>query len=314
MQLRVGCEFGYDSAAPTPSVVLVEPHPDPDHRVVWETWAITPATEHRAYTDGFGNRCRRLILPVGPSSLRYDAVVEVSGEPDPVAPDATQAPVEGLPDETLVYTLASRYCPTESLSENAWRLFGGGPLGWGRVQAVCDWIHLNIRYGLPSTPQTTAVDVFVAGGGMCRDFAHLAITFCRALNIPARYVFGYMPDIGVPGPFPPMDFHAWFEAYLGGRWWTFDARFNTPRIGRIPIGIGRDAVDVAMVTSYGAAAFQSMVVWTDEETVGGEGGGPEGADGETGEEHSGRHRGSEALVVGRGELGGHGEMNERGKA
>jgi transglutaminase-like putative cysteine protease len=268
MLLRVGCEFEYDSPVPTPTVVLVRPHPLPPHRVVEEDWTIEPATASRRYRDLFSNQCERLILPEGTSTLRYDALVEVSGAPDPVVPETPQHQVENLPDETLVYTLASRYCQTESLSQVAWHLFGQTPPGWARVQAVCDWVHQNIRYGLlHSTPMTTAVDVYVAGGGMCRDFAHLSITFCRALNIPARYVFGYIPDIGVEGPFPPMDFHAWFEVYLrgpqGGRWYTFDARFNRPLIGRIPIGRGRDAVDVAMMTSYGAAQFRRMTVWCD---------------------------------------------------
>ena len=270
MLLQVGCEFLYDSPAPTPSVMLVRPHPDCPHRVVRETWEAEPAFEPHGYRDLFGNRCDRFVLPLGEATLRYDALVEVSGDPDPVALDAAQRPVEELPDDVLVFTLASRYCQVEALSSTAWHLFGSTPLGWGRVQAVCEWIHTNIQYGLlKSTPLTTAVDVYVASGGMCRDFAHLAVTFCRALNIPARYVFGYMPDIGVPGPFPPMDFHAWFEVYLEDRWWTFDARFNTPRIGRIPIGRGRDAVDVAMLTTYGGAAFRRMVVWTDEATTSG---------------------------------------------
>lgn len=265
MYLRVGCEFQYQSSAPTPAVVLVEPHPDPLHRVIRERWETSSALDLHAYQDLFSNRIERLTLPVGSSTLRYDAVVEVSAEPDPVEPGALQLPVEDLPDEVLVFTLASRYCFTEALSRVAWHLFADTPPGWARVQAVCDWIHQNIRYGaIQSTPLTTAVDVYVGGGGICRDFAHLAITFCRALSIPARYVFGYMPDIGVTGPQPPMDFHAWFEAFLDGRWWTFDARFNRPRIGRIPIGYGRDAVDVAMVTTYGAAAFQQMTVWTEE--------------------------------------------------
>lgn len=294
MLLRVGCEFGYESSWATPAVVLVRPHPDPPHRVVRETWEADSTAPGSGYLDLFRNQCDRLLLPVGASVVRYDATVDVSGEPDPVAPDAVQHPVEDLPSETLVYTLASRYCFTESLAQVAWRLFGHVEPGWSRVQAVCDWIHENIRYGLQSTPLTTAVDVYVAGGGMCRDFAHLAITFCRALNIPARYVFGYMPDIGVPGPFPPMDFHAWFEVYLGDRWWTFDARFNMPRIGRIPIGIGRDAVDVAMITTYGSATFQQMVVWTDEETEHEESP-PTRTGGGTGA------RGTEALVLGRGE-------------
>ncbi len=265
MQLRVGCEFQYQSLSPTPALVLVQPHPDLPHSVVREEWDLTPAVARHGYLDLFANRVERLTLPVGSSTLRYDAIVEVSRDPDPVALDAIEWGVQDLPDEVLVYTLASRYCLTESLSQVAWHLFGQVSPGWTRVQAICDWINENIQYGLlQSTPLTTAIDVYVAGGGMCRDFAHLAITFCRCLNIPARYVFGYMPDIDVTGPQPRMDFHAWFEVYLGDRWWTFDARFNRPRIGRIPIGLGRDAVDVAMVTTYGAANFRSMVVWTDE--------------------------------------------------
>ena len=294
MLLRVGCEFGYESPGPVPAVVLVQPHPDPPHRVVQEAWEADSTVPRAGYLDWARNRCERIILPAGPAKVRYDAIVEITGEPDPIAPDAIQHSVEDLPDDTLVYTLASRYCQTELLAQTAWHLFGNSPPGWARVQAVCDWIHNNVTYGLlRSTPMTTAVDVYVAAGGMCRDFAHLAITFCRALNIPARYVFGYMPDIGVPGPHPPMDFHAWFEAYLGDRWWTFDARFNVPRIGRIPIGIGRDAVDVAMVTAYGPAAFQRMEVWTDEamdDTV------PQEA-----RPVNGAPRRSEALVLGRGE-------------
>jgi transglutaminase-like putative cysteine protease len=293
--INAGCEFEYDSAAASPAVVLVQPHPDPAHRVLSETWVIEPAVARHGYQDGFRNRCQRLILPEGVCKLRYDATIEISGDPDPVALETPQLMVEDLPDEVIAYTLASRYCQTEALSQVAWHLFGQSPLGWGRVQAVCDWIHVNIRYGLlKSTPMTTAVDVYVAGGGMCRDFAHLAITFCRALNIPARYVFGYMPDIGVPGPFPPMDFHAWFEVYLGDRWWTFDARFNTPRIGRIPIGIGRDAVDVAMITTYGPANFRRMTVWTDEVGSGQDGSGIPVRNGESPAR-------SEALVLGRGE-------------
>ena len=264
MRLRLGSEFAYESPAETPAVMLVRPHEDAPHRVVEEYWGTVPATVDHAYRDHFGNHCRRFGLPAGMATMRYDAVVEISGDPDPVGTGARQVPVAELPDETLVFTLASRYCHADALSNVAWGLFGGSDPGWSRVQAICDWINTNIRYGIPSNPLTSATDVYVAGGGMCRDFAHLAITFCRALNIPARYVFGYMPDIGVPGPFPPMDFHAWFEAYLDDRWWTFDARFNIPRIGRVPIGRGRDAVDVAMVTTYGAARFRRMVVWTDQ--------------------------------------------------
>ncbi|HYJ13415.1 MAG TPA: transglutaminase family protein [Thermomicrobiales bacterium] len=264
MDLRVGCEFTYESLGPTPAVVLVEPHLTPPHQIAWEEWSVSPEMPQHTYHDSFQNTIRRLVLPTGTSTLRYDAIVEVSGEPDTVAVDARQSPIEELPDDVVVYTLASRYCQSEALSQVAWHLFGKTEPGWARVQAVCDWLHANIQYGkILSTPTTTAVDVYVAGGGMCRDFAHLAITFCRALNVPARYVFGYMPDIAVHGALPAMDFHAWFEVWLDDRWWTFDARFNFPRIGRIPVGIGRDAVDVAMVTTWGAAQFRSMVVWAD---------------------------------------------------
>ena len=270
MKMSVGCEFVYESAGPTPAVMLVEPHPDGDHRVLEASWEAQPALDPHQYLDGFGNRCRRFVLPRGQTTLRYDAVLRVSDDPDPVAPDAQQVPVERLPDDALVFTLASRYCLSDTLSNVAWHLFGDTEPGWARVQAVCDWINAHIRYGIKSTPLTTAADVYTAGGGVCRDLAHLGVTFCRALNIPARYVFGYIPDLDVPlpPPLPPMDFHAWFEVYLGDRWWAFDARFNTPLRGRVPIGRGRDAVDVAMMTTYGAARFKQRTVWTDATQVG----------------------------------------------
>ena len=202
---------------------------------------------------------RRLVLPDGASQFAYDAVLEISPEPEAQpGPGDVQHRIEDLPDELLHWLLPSRYCQSDELADRglaAVRLDAAGRAT--RVQAVCDWIHGNVAYGVPSLPTTTAVEVFERRGGMCRDFAHLGVTFCRALGIPARYVFGYMPDIGIPGPYPPMDFHAWFEVWLGDRWWTFDARFNTPRIGRVPIGRGRDAVDVAMVTTYGAATLRT---------------------------------------------------------
>jgi transglutaminase-like putative cysteine protease len=267
MQVRVGCEFQYESQSPAPALVLVDVHPYPaiPNTILEETWETTPGIVSHSYTDAWSNRVRRLVLPVGECTLHYEALVEMSGEPSPVKPDAIQHPIEDLPDYVLVYTLASRYCLTETLSQTAWRLFGQVEPGWPRVQAICDWVHANIRYGgMLSTPTTTAVDVYVGGGGICRDFAHLAITFCRCLNIPARYVFGYLPEFRPPEEHTPMDFHAWFEAYLDGQWWTFDARFNQRLSGWIPVGIGRDAVDVAMVTSWGSTIFRNMVVWTDE--------------------------------------------------
>lgn len=265
MRVRVGCEFHYEVTWPTPTVVQVEPREDGEHHVLQATWEVTPTLASREYRDSFGNICRRLTMPTGELIWRYDAFVEVSGEFDEVAPDALQAPVEELPDETLMYTLPSRFCLSDALGNTAWELFGATKPGWARVQAICDWVHTNIRfyYGA-STPLTTAVEVYEQRAGVCRDFAHLGVTFCRALNIPARYVFGYLPDIAVPPPDTPMDFCAWFEAYLGGHWYTFDPRNNVPRVGRVLIGRGRDALDVAMVTTYGAPQLQSMIVWADE--------------------------------------------------
>ena len=266
VQLRVGCRFDHETAGEAPAVIMVEPHPDQPAGVVHEAWSTEPPLAASAYTDLYGNRLRRLVLPDGASRFAYDAVLEISPEPEEQpGPDDAQHRIEDLPDELLHWLLPSRYCasPTSSRTGLAAVRLDAAP-GGERVQAVCDWIHGNVEYGVPSQPTTTVVDVFERRGGMCRDFAHLGVTFCRALGIPARYTFGYMPDIGIPGPYPPMDFHAWFEVWLGDRWWTFDARFNTPRIGRVPIGRGRDAVDVAMVTTYGAATLRRMTVWADE--------------------------------------------------
>ncbi len=265
MHIRVGCEFQYEATWPTPTVMLVEPHRDGAHSIVHEEWEITPEIAKHAYYDIYGNLCQRLVLPQGAHSLRYDAIVKVSDNWDEVAPDTPQLPVEALPDDTLLYTLPSRFCQSDALSDTAWQLFGNTEPGWKRVQAVCDWVHEHIRfqYGT-STPLTSAVDVYEQSVGVCRDFTHLAVTFCRALNIPTRYVFGYIPDIGVPPPDDPMDFCAWMEVYLGDRWWTFDPRNNMPRVGRVLIGRGRDALDVAMVTSYGSPTLKQMTVWADE--------------------------------------------------
>jgi len=243
----------------------VEPRADGDFRILHAEWQLTPPLELHEYRDMYGNTCRRMVIPVGEQVISYDAVVEVSGLADEVAPEAAQLPVEELPDEVLVYTLPSRFCLSDTLSDMAWQQFGSIETGWARVQAICDWVHGNIRfqYGT-SNSLTTAADVCAAGVGVCRDFAHLAVTFCRALNIPARYVFGYLPDIGVPPPYAPMDFCAWMEVYLAGRWWTFDPRNNEPRIGRVLIGRGRDALDVAMVTAYGSPRLAKMTVWADE--------------------------------------------------
>lgn len=265
IHVRVGCEFRYEATWPTPTIIQVQPRVDGAHQLLHETWETTPHVDFHTYTDLFGNTCQRLMMPVGDMIWRYNAIAEVSGELDGYNADARQMPIEELPDDTLVFTLPSRFCLSDMLADTAWNLFGATRPGWERVQTICDWVHNNIRfqYGT-STPLTTAVDVYEQRVGVCRDFAHLAVTFCRALNIPARYAFGYLPDIGVTPPGHPMDFCAWMEVFLEGRWWTFDPRNNERRIGRVLIGRGRDALDVAMVTTYGGPRLKKMTVWADQ--------------------------------------------------
>jgi transglutaminase-like putative cysteine protease len=265
MRIRVGCEFHYDSLGPTPTVWQVRPRADRGQRLASESWSTWPSLPWTSYRDAYGNVCDRLMLPPGPTQLRYDAHVEVPGVVDDVNEAARQVAVEWLPDEAMVFLLPSRFCLSDTLRQPAWDLFGGTEPGWPRVAAVCDWVHENVRFeGGSSTALTSALDVWESRTGVCRDFAHLGLTLCRSLNIPSRYVFGYLPDVGVPPPPEPMDFCAWFEAYLEDRWWTFDPRNNVPRIGRVVIGRGRDALDVAMVTTYGAPTLQTMRVWADE--------------------------------------------------
>jgi transglutaminase-like putative cysteine protease len=264
IELRVGCRIQYLAEEEgTHAVILVEPHSSLQGAIRAERWEPQPAPS--GFTDVYGNVCRRLDLGPERSLFAYDATVAVSRHPEPMPGEGDlQHRIEQLPSDLLHWLLPSRLCESDSLLDTAWEVFGDIPPGVERVAAVCDWIHENVAYGVPSIQTTTVAEVLERKGGMCRDFAHLGVTFCRALGLPARYVFGYMPDIGIPGPFPPMDFHAWFEVWLGEQWWTFDARFNTPRIGRLPIGRGRDAIDVAMVTTYGPASLEAMTVWADE--------------------------------------------------
>lgn len=265
LRLRVGCEFNLEADAPVPTLMLVRARPDDEHHTLYESHWLRPDVPLHEYVDSFGNRCWRFTVPAGGLTLRYDALVETDREPDLVLPDTPLVPVEALPDETLLFTLPSRYIESDLLIGDAWRLFGGTPPTWARVQAICDWVHANVRYETGSSgPATTAADVYRARTGVCRDFALLATALCRAVNIPARYTFGYLPDVAVEPPDVPMDFHAWFEAYLGGRWYTFDARHNRPRVGRVVIGRGRDAVDVALTTHFGATRLRQMTVWSDE--------------------------------------------------
>ncbi len=213
----------------------------------WDT-----GCDHHLYVDLYGNLCERFMINSGSSRIAYHAELLLADPADVIEPEAPETPVALLPDEVLSFVMPSRFCLPDELGSEAWRLFGDLAPGWGRVQAVVEFVHGYLEF-VPgaSNPWTSAADAYRAGQGVCRDFAHLAISFCRALNIPARYVFGYIPDVGVPPPDEPMDFCAWFEAYLDGRWHTFDARNNTPRIGRVVVGRGRDAIDVALITSFG---------------------------------------------------------------
>ncbi len=257
--IQIGCRFDYEAGVDVPTVAVVEPHSSARDAVLSERW-LGPAS--LPYEDLDGNVCRRFTLPPGESSFGYEATVRVPAEPDETPDDdELQHRIEDLPPSLLHWLLPSRFCESDLLADRGWELFGTAPGGRPAVQAVCDWIHANIRYGVPTLPTTTATQVLAEGGGMCRDFAHLGVAFCRTLGIPARYVSGYLADIGIPGGRDEEDFHAWFEAWLGARWWTFDARFNAPLVGRIPVGRGRDAVDVAMATTYGPASLARMTVW-----------------------------------------------------
>src|SRR5262245_31869734 len=222
MLIDLGYELVFDVPAPTPMLLLLYTHPSraADLRGP-DVVRAEPAVPIEEFLDGFGNRCGRILAPAGTLRLWGETLIEDSGQPDPVCPDASQHPVEELPSEVLPFLLSSRYCEVDGLSETAWELFGQTPLGWARVQAVCDWVHDNVRFGYPfARPTKTAQDVYNERQGVCRDFTHLAVTFCRCLNIPARYATGYLGDIGVPPQPFPMDFSAWFEAFLGGRWHT----------------------------------------------------------------------------------------------
>ena len=265
LMLGVGCEFELSVAQPVAAVMQVAPCPAPELRIRREQWDT--GSDHQSYIDLYGNRCERFMIDSGSSRIAYEAELLLSDPADVIAPDAPETPIALLPDEVLSFVMPSRFCLPDELGNEAWRLFGELAPGWGRVQAVVDFVHGHLEFAPGgSNPWTSASDAYRAGQGVCRDFAHLAITFCRALNIPARYVFGYIPDIGVPPPYEPMDFAAWFEAYLDGRWHTFDARNNTPRIGRVVVGRGRDAIDVALITSFGPHTLTGFQVRAEQIT------------------------------------------------
>lgn len=266
MRISAGCEIIYDCPQPTPMLLVITPHPsrDPDlvgpHQVSFD-----PPIQARNYQDGFGNVCTRIVAPPGRLVISTRLLIEDSGAPDAIDRTASQRPVEELPDEMLIYLLGSRYCDTDRLLDIAWSLFGQGPTGWDRVQAICDYVHERITFGYEHARATrTASEAFAERRGVCRDYAHLAVALCRCVNIPARYCTGYLGDIGVPPPYGPMDFAAWFEVYLDDRWHTFDARNNEPRIGRVLLARGRDATDVAIATTFGPCTLSAFSVFTDE--------------------------------------------------
>ena len=266
MFIKCGHEVVFNLRAPTPMLLQLYIHPSriPNLNKP-EQLQIEPYIPVMEYIDTFGNRCGRIVAPAGPLKLSTSNVVYDTGEKDLLHPFARQHTVGELPLDVLPFLLASRYCEVDRFSDIAFQLFGQTQPGWGRVQAICDWVHTNVKFGYSfARPTKTAWDTYTERTGVCRDFQHLAITFCRAMNIPARYATGYLGDIGIVPLPPPMDFSAWFEVYLDNMWYTMDARFNTPRIGRVLMGRGRDAVDCALTTSFGFADLVSFNVVAEE--------------------------------------------------
>jgi len=266
MKIGIGYEFIYHLPQPTPMILTVSIHYTRASDIIIPDHLTTdPPVPIVAYRDGFGNWCSRILAPPGRIQIKGAGQVRDTGIPDVVAPSVQQHAVTDLPEETLVFLLGSRYCETDLLSETAWQLFGRLQRGWPLVQTICDYVHNHIRFDYQRARSTrTAWEAYNERTGVCRDFAHLAIAFCRCMNIPARYCTGYLGDIGVPPPYGVPDLAAWIEVYLGGSWYIFDPRNNMPRIGRVLIARGRDAADVAIVTTFGPNKLESFKIWTDE--------------------------------------------------
>jgi transglutaminase-like putative cysteine protease len=266
IRIKVGCDLSFELAQPTPMIVVLNVHYSRASDLEQPDYVITrPRVSLEGYRDSFGNWCYRFLAPAGHFEILTNAIVRDSGEWDGVALAAVQHSVEELPAETLQFLLASRYCETDRLMDEAWRLFGNVAPGWARVQAVCDYVHDIMNFGYEySRPTRTAFEAYTERHGVCRDYAHLAITFCRCLNIPTRYCTGYITDIGLPPPYEAMDFAAWMEVYLGGHWHVFDPRNNAPRIGRVLVAYGRDAADVPLTHSFGPNTLSKFLVWAEE--------------------------------------------------
>lgn len=265
MLIQFGYDIRFNITAPTPMLLLLHTHCGKYRFVKPENLVIAPYTPAQFFPDNFGNLCTRLVAAPGVLMLTNEAIVEVDGRPDVVNPSAIQHQIQDLPIETLPFLLASRYCEVDRLTDFAWQRFGSGPTGYARAHAVCEFVHQHIQFGYPfAHPGKSAFDAFTQRQGVCRDFAHLAITLSRCLGIPARYATGYLGDIGVPYNPDPMDFSAWYEVYLAGQWYTFDARHHHPRIGRVVMAYGRDAADTALTTSFGVTTLASFKVVTHE--------------------------------------------------
>lgn len=262
--MRIGCRLKYRLTQPTPLIAMLNVHYSRFGDLERADYLVTaPSVPLESYRDGFGNWCTRMVAPAGDFTLSTDGIFRDCGLPDPAAPGATQAAVQDLPFETLVYLLGSRYCDTDLLSEEAWRLFESTPPGWARVQAICDFVHTAVSFDYMQASATRTASQTLAGRkGVCRDFAHLAISLCRCMNIPARYCTGYLSDLGQPAPYPAGDFAAWMEVWLDSRWWVFDPRNNSSRMGRILIARGRDASDVPLTQTFGPSTLTQFEVWT----------------------------------------------------
>ena len=268
MLIKTGFDISFTAEQATPMVIMLSIHPSRiDDLIGTEKIVAEPYVPIHFYHDSFGNFCGRLTAPAGGVRLWGSALVHDSGELDAVDPNAIQHPIEELPDECLLYLMSSRYCETDKLTDVAWSQFRNTRPGWERVQAICTYVHNHLNFGYEhASPTKSAYDAYIQKTGVCRDFAHLALTLCRCMNIPARYVTGYMGDIGIPLDGSPMDFSGWFEVYLSGKWHTCDARHNKQRIGRIVMGTGRDAADVALTTSFGRMTMSAFHVFTDDVT------------------------------------------------
>ena len=266
MRLRLGCRLSFELPAETPMILLLNVHYSRAGDLERPDLLVTdPAVAIEAYRDSFGNWCNRLVAPAGRFTVSIDGIIRDSGLSDPVEQNAKQHPVEQLPSDVIRYLLPSRYCESDVLSDFAWNRFDGGPHGWQRVQSVCDFVHEHVTFGYEhSRPTRTAVETLTEGIGVCRDYTHLAIALCRSLNIPARYCTGYVSDIGQPPPYAPMDFAAWMEVYLGGKWWVFDPRNNDIRFGRVLIAQGQDAADVPLTHTFGTHELKDFKVWIED--------------------------------------------------